>query len=63
MVRRNNKSLKCKECGEWVYNVGDNAVAVTCSKCVQRSLNVYNSFKEDKDNSINNNLKTNEHEI
>ena len=36
-----NKSLDCKLCGERVDNVGAEAVAVTCWKCVSRSMSGY----------------------
>ncbi len=32
------KSLDCKVCGEEVKNVGETATAVTCWKCVAKSL-------------------------
>lgn len=31
---RTRKSLNCKKCGEKVDNVGEEATAVTCWKCV-----------------------------
>ncbi len=36
-----NKSLNCKLCDEIVTNVGHEATAVTCWKCVNRSVNGY----------------------
>lgn len=35
---KKNQSLKCKECGEVVENVGADAVATTCWKCVHQGL-------------------------
>ena len=32
------KQLACKECGEIVQKVDQNADAITCSQCVQRQL-------------------------
>lgn len=37
-TRQGRKSLNCKVCDTKVDNVGEEAVAVTCSKCVQASL-------------------------
>lgn len=36
-----NKSLDCKLCGERVDNVGAEATAVTCWRCVSRSMGGY----------------------
>ena len=59
------KTLNCKECGRQVQNVGEDAVAVICSKCVQESLRCCIKIEETDENkeSFNNNLKTNDHEI
>jgi len=35
------KDLACKECGETVKNVGSDASAVICWKCVNAQLNGY----------------------
>lgn len=35
---RKNKSLNCKICNEEVKNVGEDATAVTCWKCVMNSM-------------------------
>jgi hypothetical protein len=32
------KSLNCKGCGEEVKNVGEDVVKVTCSSCVNKSM-------------------------
>ena len=37
-TKKNNKTLKCKSCGEKVESVGEDTVAVTCWKCVNKSL-------------------------
>ena len=51
------KTLPCRECGEKVENVGDDAVAVTCFRCVNRSMIIGGSLnlsdtdnEEDQDN-------------
>jgi len=36
--KRSGKSLDCKECGEEVKNVGEEATAVTCWKCVNKMM-------------------------
>ena len=38
MNRPTHKTLDCKICGEEVKNVGHDADKVTCSICVQKSL-------------------------
>ena len=35
---KHTKSLDCRYCGEEVQNVGDDAVKVTCSSCVNKAL-------------------------
>jgi hypothetical protein len=35
---RGRKDLACKVCSEVVENVGEEATAVTCWKCVMRSM-------------------------
>ena len=37
-MKGKTKTLKCKECEEPVYNVGHDAVAVTCSTCVNKMM-------------------------
>jgi len=50
------KTLPCRECGEKVENVGHDAVAVTCFKCVNESMRMGTSLndsdtqEEDQDN-------------
>ncbi|MFW9948505.1 MAG: hypothetical protein ACFFKA_00090 [Candidatus Thorarchaeota archaeon] len=38
MKRDKTKTLNCKECGNEVHNVGHDAVAVTCFRCVNKSM-------------------------
>ena len=38
MTRSHNKSLNCKICGREVKNVGEDAVAVTCTSCVSKGM-------------------------
>jgi hypothetical protein len=35
---KHTKSLNCKVCGEEVRNVGEDAVKVTCSSCVNKLM-------------------------
>jgi hypothetical protein len=35
---KHTKSLNCRYCSEEVLHVGDEAVKVTCSRCVNKSL-------------------------
>lgn len=38
MYYEHSKTLKCKQCGEEVHNVGSTAVSVLCWKCVDANL-------------------------
>lgn len=38
MKVRKNKILECRICGEEVHNCGEDAVKVTCWKCVHKSM-------------------------
>lgn len=47
MKGKSTKSLDCKICGEEVKNVGHDAVKVTCSKCVSKSMQTGVSIIDD----------------
>jgi len=38
-VKKTKKQLECKVCGDLVNNVGSEATAVTCWKCVNKMVN------------------------
>jgi hypothetical protein len=42
---RNSQTLECKVCGDEVLNCGHESVKVTCSVCVQKSLEEFNRNK------------------
>lgn len=46
--KKNDRTLDCRECGEEVKNVGEDATAVVCWKCVAKALSKGGScFEED----------------
>lgn len=47
-----NKSLKCKDCGELVKNVGHDATSVTCHHCVSKSLGSTSVLWQETDTEI-----------
>ena len=48
------KSLPCKICSETVENVGNEAVSVTCYKCVMESMrSIENSHFDQKETESN----------
>jgi len=60
MNRKSYKSLNCKICGEEVKNVGGDATAVTCWRCVSRGMRLDPIDDEDETELITN--KTQEDE-
>jgi hypothetical protein len=49
MKARKSKSLDCKVCGEEVHNVGEDTVAVTCWKCVNKMMSGELNICKDED--------------
>lgn len=45
--KKNDRTLDCRECGEEVKNVGEDATAVVCWKCVAKTLSKGGSCFED----------------
>jgi hypothetical protein len=52
MKGRVGKTLNCKICGDEVHNVGSEATAVTCWRCVSASLRG-TIVEDDKEDIIN----------
>jgi len=50
---KHTKSLNCRYCSEEVLHVGDEAVKVTCSRCVNRSLSTGIEILDDDEESTN----------
>lgn len=57
MKIRKAKTIDCKVCGEPVHNCSDDAVKVTCWKCVSKSMSTGITYEDEKeiDEEFNNN--------
>lgn len=63
MKGRVSKTLNCKICGDEVYNVGSEAVSVTCWRCVSASARgtiLEDDKEDDKEDIVNDKNKDHE---